>query len=69
MAHFVEALSYKPKVYGFDSQLWLCCGPEVDSASDRNENQENFLGGKGGRCVRLTTLLPLRADCLEIWEP
>jgi hypothetical protein len=31
--------------------------------------------GKGGRCVRLTTLLPSRADCLEIlgasnsWKP
>jgi len=27
------------------------------------------LGGKCGRCVRLTTLPPLCADCLEIWEP
>jgi hypothetical protein len=25
-------------------------------------------GGKGGRYVRLTTLPPSRADCLEIWE-
>ena len=29
-------------------------GPGVDSASNRNEYQEYFLGGKGGRCVRLT---------------
>ena len=29
--------------------------PGVDSASNRNEYQEYFLGGKGGRCVRLTT--------------
>jgi len=28
-----------------------------------------FPGGKGGRCVGLTTLLPSCADCLEIWEP
>jgi hypothetical protein len=33
-------------------------GPGVDSASNRNEYQEYFLGGKGGRCVRLTTLPP-----------
>jgi hypothetical protein len=43
--------------------------PGVDSASNRNEYQEYFLGGKGGRCVGLTTLLPSCADCLEIWEP
>jgi hypothetical protein len=28
-----------------------------------------FPGGKGGRCVGLTTLQPSCADCLEIWEP
>jgi hypothetical protein len=28
-----------------------------------------FSGGKGGRCVWLTTLPPSCADCLEIWEP
>jgi len=28
-----------------------------------------FPGGKGGRCVGLTTLPPSRADYLEIWEP
>jgi len=41
----------------------------VDSASDRNEYQEYFLGGKGGQCVGLTTLPPSCADCLKIWEP
>ena len=45
------------------------CGPGVDSASNRNEYQEYFLGCKGGRCVGLTTLPPSCADCLEIWEP
>jgi len=43
-------------------------GPGVDSASNRNEYQEYFLGGKGGRCVGLTILPPSCADCLEIWE-
>jgi len=45
------------------------CGPGVDSASNRNEYQEYFLGGKGGRRVGLTTLPPSCADCHEIWEP
>jgi len=27
-----------------------------------------FPGGKGGRCVGLTTLPPSCADCLETWE-
>ena len=34
------------------------CGPGVDSACNRNEYQEYFLGGKGGRCMGLTTLPP-----------
>jgi hypothetical protein len=33
-------------------------GPGIDSASNRNEYQEYFLGVKSGRCVRLTTLPP-----------
>ena len=31
--------------------LW----PGLDSASDRKGYQEYFLGGKGGRCLMLTT--------------
>jgi hypothetical protein len=45
------------------------CGSGVDSDSNRNDYQKYFLGGKGGLCVRLTTLSPSCADCLKIWEP
>ena len=80
VAQLVEALRYKPEGRGFDSRLchWNFSltesfrphyGPGVDSASNRNEYQEYFLGGKGGRCVGLTTLPPSCADCLKIWEP
>ena len=49
-------------------------GPEVDSASNRNEYQEHFLGGKGGRCVRLTNLPPscavvMKSGNLNFLEP
>jgi hypothetical protein len=36
----------------------ILCGPGVNSASNRNEYQEYFLGSKPPSC----------ADCLEIWE-
>jgi len=36
-------------------------------ATNRNEYQEYFLGGKGGRCLGLTALPPSCADCLEIF--
>jgi hypothetical protein len=32
-------------------------------------NTRSIPGGKGGRCVGLTTLPPSCSDCLEIWEP
>jgi len=75
VAQLVEALRYKQESRGFDSRwchwnfsLTLSFRPHygVDSASNRNEYQEYFLGGKGGRCVGLTTLPPSCADCLEI---
>jgi hypothetical protein len=44
-------------------------GSGVDSAPNENEYQEHFLGGKGGRCVRLTTSPSSCAECYEIWEP
>jgi hypothetical protein len=77
-AQLVEAPRYKLEGRGFDS-LWCHWnfsftsfrphyGPGVDSAWNRNEYQEYFLGGKGGRCVGLTLPLPC-ADCLKIWKP
>jgi len=49
-------------------------GPGVDSASNRNEYQEHFLGSKGGQCVRLTTLPPscavvIKSGNLNFVEP
>ena len=48
--------------------------PEVDSASNRNEYQNYFLGGKDGRCVRMTTYhhpVPLSRNlrALTSWNP
>ena len=40
--------------------------PGVDSAS-KNEYQD-IPGGKGGRCVRVTTLPPSCSECLVIWS-
>jgi hypothetical protein len=79
VAQLVEALRYKPEGRGFDSRWchWNFSmtsfrphyGLGVDSASNRNEYHEYFLGGKGGRCVGLTTLPTSCGDCLEVWEP
>jgi len=41
----------------------------VDSASNRNEYQEYFLGGKGSWCIGPITLPFSCVDGLEIWEP
>jgi hypothetical protein len=65
VAQLAEALHYKSEGRGFDSR-WPLYDPGVDSASNKNEYQEYFLGCKGGRCVGLTTLSYSCADCLEI---
>ena len=54
--------------------IWSHYGPGVDSASNRNEHQEYFLGGKGGRCIRLTAYhhpVPLswNLGTLTSWNP
>jgi hypothetical protein len=70
----LETLRHKPEgrvslEFLIDIILPADYGPGVDSASNRNEYQEYFLGGKGGRFVGLTTLPPSCGDCREIWEP
>jgi hypothetical protein len=64
VAQLVEALRYKLERRGFDYR-WVSLeffsdnrfgGPGVDSASNRNEYQESFLGGKGGRCMNRDVL-------------
>jgi len=78
MVQLVEALCYKSEGRGFNyrwchwnfsliQSFWPHCGPRVDSAANRNEYQEYFLGSKDGRCVVLTILPPSFADCLETW--
>ena len=57
-----------------DIILSVALWPGVDSASNRNEYQDYFLGGKGGRCVRLTTLPPscavvMKSGSLNLLEP
>ena len=81
----VKVLRYKSEGRWFDSR-WCHWNfsltyffrshydPGVDSASNRNEYQENFLGGKCGRCIRLTTLPPpcavvMKSGNLNLLEP
>jgi len=40
----------------------------IISASNGNEYQEFFMGGKGAWCVVLTTFPLSCADCLEMWK-
>jgi hypothetical protein len=62
VTQLVKALSYKEAGRGFDSRCchwsfsWTQtfrphCGSGVATASNRNVQQEYFLGGKGGWCV------------------
>jgi hypothetical protein len=74
----VEELSYRLEIHDFDSRwfhwnfsltaFWPHSGPGVDSATNRSEYQEHFLGGRGGRCIGLSNLPPSCAGCVEIRE-
>jgi len=74
VVQLAEAL-HKPEGHGFDSRWCLCnfsltqsfwphYGPAVNSASNINEYQEYFLGGKGDWCIGLTSL-PLSCTVLK----
>jgi len=85
VAQLFEALRYNSEGHGFDSRwchwnysltysFWSHYGHEVDSASNRNEYQEYFLGGKGGRYLGLTTYhlhepTGLKCGSLNILKP
>jgi len=83
VALLVGELCYMPESHRLDSwwchwnfsltySFWSDCGCGIDSASNRNECQEYFLGGKGGRCVGLATLPPSCSWNLEAstsWKP
>jgi spore maturation protein CgeB len=75
----VKVLRYKSEGRWFDPRwcrgiihwqksFWSQYGPGVDSASNRNEFQEYFLGvnAAGAKADNLTTILCRRQ---EIWEP
>ena len=45
------------------------CGPRVDSASNRKEYQEYFLGSNDGWCQGLYVLIVLKSGSLNLLEP
>ena len=51
-------------IYSVAADISVC--PGIDLAS-KNEYQD-IPGGKGGQCVRVTTLPPSCAECLVIWS-
>jgi len=75
MAQLVEALRCKPESRGFDGiigifSLTLTFGRTVALGSTHPvtemSTRDISSGGKGGRCVWLTTLPSSYADCLEL---
>ena len=74
VAQLVEALLYKPEGRGFvsrwcHSNVSLTLWPWCRLSLWQKWVPEIFRGGKGGRCVGLTTLPLSFADCFEIWDP
>ena len=79
VAQLVEALRYKSEGRGFTMVSLeffihiILRGPTMALGSSQPLTEMSTRniswGGKGGRCLGLTTLPPSCADCLEIWEP
>jgi hypothetical protein len=55
--------------FSFTSYFRLHHGPGVNSASNRIECQEYFLGSRDVWYAGLTNLPPSCADCHKIWKP
>ena len=51
-------------VFSLTYSLWPHNGPGINSATNKDEYQEYFMGDKGGRCVGLTV-----AIIEKLWEP
>jgi hypothetical protein len=80
VAQLVESLRHNSERRGFDSR-WCHWIFFIDNPFGRTmalgltqpltemSTRNISWWGKGGRCLGLTTLPRLCADCLEIWEP
>jgi len=72
MMQIVEALLCKREgAASIPNVIGICHNPscrtmDLGSTQPPTEFQEYFMGDEGGRCVGLTTLPPLCADCLGI---
>jgi hypothetical protein len=64
----VKALRYLSEGPGIDSRSLGIFSGASDSSMCPGVTQD-IPGGKDGRCVRVTTLPPSCAECLEILEP
>jgi hypothetical protein len=68
----LDSLRYKPEGCGFDSPIFPCCDLGVDLASNRNEYQEYFLGGRRWpvrRAYNLATFMCGNLGASTSWNP
>jgi hypothetical protein len=64
---YTEQRTHKIKIHKYSGASDSSMYPGDDLVS-KNEYQD-IPGGKDGRCVRVTTLPPSCAECLEILQP